>query len=69
MTQLFSPESLELSPGASKGDWIMRGSMRDAAMHALARLKRFRAGAITLTKTEINRDLDAVFQFVEQVTA
>ena len=42
---------------------------RSAAMNALARLKQFREGRIQLTKTEINRDLDSVFQFVEQVTA
>jgi hypothetical protein len=44
-------------------------SQRSAAMQALSRLKRFRAGEIKYPDSEISRDIDVVFQFVEQVTA
>lgn len=61
MSQLFDHESIQ-RPSAARDN-------RTAAMHALARLKQFRAGRIDLPKAEINRDLDIVFSFVEQVTA
>jgi hypothetical protein len=66
MSQLFNPDSLPPVPMPAV---TVRRDLQSAAMHSLARLKRFRAGAIPLTKDEINRDLNAVFQFVEQVTS
>ena len=63
MSQLFNLAELPSPPERSDD------RTRTRAMHALARLKQFRAGRITLEKADIRRDLDIVFQFVEQVTA
>lgn len=59
MSQLFNPDQIERP----------RDDRRTAVMHALSRLKQFRAGRIDLTRDEINRDLNSVFAFVEQVTS